>query len=180
MRGKRKRRRRRRKQTLKMTESWRESYSETCWFNRWKLSRVYTGFPKTGRRYIFSEIGTKTRWMRADAIEKLLSSACSWHRFTADWGCKNRRTRPSTSGRPAAGPRRGPVVGRNPLVSGALKSEGSAPAAHCGVWPSVCRLNRKNDFCPRAHYCLPLLLLLCASCAVAIWSTECNDEESPG
>jgi len=83
---------------------------------------------------------------------------CSWHRFTADWGCKNRRTRPPMSGRPAAGPRRGPVVGRNPLVW--RGPQGRAPVAHCGVWPSVCHLNRKNDFCPRAHYCLPVIIVI--------------------
>lgn len=50
--------------------------------------------------------------------------------------------------------------------------QGNAPAARTEVRPSVCRPNRKNDFCPRAHYCLPLLLLLCVSCAAAFDATE--------
>lgn len=139
---------------------------------------AYTGFPETGRRYIFPEIGT--RWdgwqLRADAIEKLPSLVVTPVHSQLRMQEQANQTDDvwSTCSGPSTGPRGGaePSRFRGP--------QGSAPAAQCGVRPSVCRLNRKNDFCPRAHYCLPLLLLLCASCIAAFWSTECNDEESLG
>lgn len=65
-----------------------------------------------------------------------------------------------------------PVVGRNPLVS--RGPQGSAPAVLSrrgspAVWTG------RTTSGPRGHYCLPLLLLpLCASCAAAFWSAECN------
>jgi len=50
-----------------MTGSGRESNSKIV-----ESYLAYTGFPQTGRRYIFPEITRQDGWrMRADAIEKL-------------------------------------------------------------------------------------------------------------
>lgn len=168
------RRKKRRRRKLKMTESCRESDSKTRRFNRRKLSRVYR-FSRNR-----SSVHPPRNWYQA----RWTANADRRDRETTQPG-RDTGSQPTEDARTDEPDRRRlqRALDGAPWWGGTLSfqgPQGSAPAARCGVWPSVRRLNRKNDFCPRAHYCLPLLLLLCASCAAAFRSTECDDEDMVG